>query len=330
VETLDMELELGVAEREEQLRLAANSVPQSSELVCNYEDHMEIETDCWKAEQDQGPRADDPTDTQETDTAEVLPAEELSSDCLGSTPCRRHIFPFMSIPSEIRLIIYRMALFRDTPVLFHVPRPRPEKEPAPGTPTPISRSTQGDRTSCLEDSYYTDTVPVQKPHEDPLIPALLLVSKQVHTEAKPVLYSENAFVLQLDSAVYSLMKLRQPTRSLIKHIYLTVPSHHHVLEGFADLVRLGLRYCWGLKTFTIALPSFLPRDREVGSSGTNVYANAFHILRWLPQSAKVILDGGATEEIRKVVEENGHMAESLDRVGHHLVRFPKSWGFDWM
>jgi hypothetical protein len=121
------------------------------------------------------------------------------------------------------------------------------------------------------------------------------------------------------------MSLKQPSRSLIKHISLTVPSFHDILEGFADLVRLGLRYCWGLQTFTIALPTFVPEDRYTISTGTNVYANAFHILRWLPQETKVILDGGATDEIRKIVEENTKMAENLDKVWHHLVRYPDNY-----
>ncbi|TID15145.1 hypothetical protein E2P81_ATG08216 [Venturia nashicola] len=261
------------------------------------------------------------------------------ADC-EETRCHRHIFPLMSLPTELRLQIYRLCLARDTPVQLHIAKPKiikpedaieekrdryqrhAEVDGCTGRITIRSRGTrtpsQTDQTRDC-DNRNTDLVCRGPAHEDTLISNILLVSKQIHSEARPVLYSENNFVLQLDSAVYTLTKLRQQCRSLIKHVSLTVPSHHHVLEGFADLVRLGLRYCWGLQTFTIALPTFLPRDTQAGTNGTNgtnVYANAFHILRWLPQNTKVVLDGGATADIRLVVEENRRMARDLDTTSY--------------
>lgn len=260
------------------------------------------------------------------------------ADC-QETPCHRHIFPLMSLPTEIRLQIYRLCLARDTPVQLHIAKPKiikqeetpeeqrerhqrnNEREQSIRCTRGASQRARGMRVLSQVDAYregynnYNNDIDCRGPaHADTLITNILLVSKQVHSEARPVLYSENNFVLQLDSAVYTLTKLRQQSRSLIKRVSLTVPSHHHVLEGFADLVRLGLRYCWGLQTFTIALPTFLPKDREAGTNGTNVYANAFHILRWLPQNTKVVLDGGATADIRQVVEENRRMAKDLDNV----------------
>ncbi|QDS75075.1 hypothetical protein FKW77_006795 [Venturia effusa] len=253
------------------------------------------------------------------------------ADC-QETQCHRHIFPLMSLPTELRLQIYRFCLARDTPVQLHVAKPHNTKEEEMAEEQReesmmqctkgATRRARGMRMHSQVDSsrdhnnYRTDMDCRGPAHPDSLTPNILLVSKQVHTEARPVLYSENTFVLQLDSAVYTLTKLRQQSRSLIKHVSLTVPSHHHVLEGFADLVRLGLRYCWGLQTFTIALPTFLPRDQEPGANGTNVYANAFHILRWLPQSTKVVIDGGTTAEIREVVEENRRMATDLDNTSY--------------
>lgn len=251
---------------------------------------------------------------------------KLNISCVDcqDTPCHRHTFPFMSLPTEIRLQIYRLALARDTPVQLHITKPKVikqeealEEDTFHCTRSATQRA-HGRRVLSQAEHPRACNTGVDRrgppPHKDPLATTVLLLSKQVHSEARPVLYSENTFVLQLDSAVYTLTKLRQQSRSLIKHVSLTVPSHHHVLEGFADLVRLGLRYCWGLQTFTIALPTFLPRDREMGSGGTNVYANAFHILRWLPQGTKVVLDGGATQDIRQVVEENRRMAKDLDNV----------------
>lgn len=286
-------------------------------------DHVDMKVDRLAQEE----RAQTNEDAATAQQPDAIAAHQLEDSCCEcqDTPCHRHILPFMSLPTEIRLQIYRLALARNTPVLLHVAKPKVnKKEEAPEDE--LMYMTRGAaqharrmRVLSPFDIHDTQTDSDPPPHEDPLNPALLLVSKQVHSEARPVLYSENNFVLQLDSAVYTLTKLRQQSRSLIKRVSLTVPSHHHVLEGFADLVRLGLRYCWGLQTFTIALPSFLPRDREVGSNGTNVYANAFHILRWLPQTTNVILDGRATDEIRRIVDENGRMAKDLDNVSSRFL-----------
>jgi hypothetical protein len=294
------------------------------------DDLVNHKVDKWeRMEQDQT-NEDTIATTEEPD---AIAAPQVDNSCveLHDQPCHRHIFPFMSLPTEIRLQIYRLALARDTPVLLHVAKPKvvkkeetPEEEDLMHITRGSVQRARGMRVFSQIDSrnYYDTDVDRRGPsHEDPLTTTILLISKQVHSEARPVLYSENTFVLQLDSAVYTLTKLRQQSRSLIKHVSLTVPSHHHVLEGFADLVRLGLRYCWGLQTFTISLPTFLPRDREVGSNGTNVYANAFHILRWLPQSTKVVLDGGATHDIRQVVEENRRMANDLDNVSFSFLGF---------
>lgn len=148
---------------------------------------------------------------------------------------------------------------------------------------------------------------------DPLVPALLRVSQLIYRESRPVLYSDNELVLHLPSALCTLSQLHQRSRSLIKHVRLAIPTHHDILEGFADLVRLGLRYCWGLKTFTISLPDMFPEERHVPST-TNVYANAFHILRWLPKHTVVRLEGNVNEDIRKVVEENGRLSGLLSEV----------------
>jgi hypothetical protein len=310
---------------------------ETNEEEENEEEDVDMKIERWT----QGERAQTNEDIATTEQLDPIAARQLENSCYEcqDTPCHRHIFPFMSLPTEIRLQIYRLALARNTPVLLHIAKPKvnkkeetPEEELMYLTRGAAQRA-RGLRVLSHVDSRDlrdTQTDLDRPPHEDSLITALLLVSKQVHSEARPVLYSENNFVLQLDSAVYTPTKLRQQSRSLIKHVSLTVPSHHHVLEGFADLVRLGLRYCWGLQTFTIALPSFLPRDREVGSNGTNVYANAFHILRWLPQTTKVILDGGATEEIRRVVEENSRMAKDLDNVRYSFLWNSGPCGVDWV
>jgi len=61
------------------------------------------------------------------------------------------------------------------------------------------------------------------------------------------------------------------------------------------------------------MPYMFPDDRGGNSaSTTNVYANAFHILRWLPKSCEVILEGNVHKDIQAVVATNAEMAKQLD------------------
>lgn len=156
--------------------------------------------------------------------------------------------------------------------------------------------------------------------QDPIVPVLLRLNKQISKEARQLLYSENVFTLSLSSGVHTLSTLHQRSRSLIKHVVLTIPSHHDILDGFADLVRLGLRYCWGLKSFRIILEATLPDDSRSNGAGvsmsasTSVYANAFHILRWLPRGCSVVLEGTVSDHVRRVVSEEGRLMNVLDEV----------------
>lgn len=230
-------------------------------------------------------------------------------------------FRFMDLPTELRIHIYRMALSRPEPILLHMARnPEPDSsvyscdgdsdsscDRIPYTSDPRNNSRQSFRfQSGPNTPRFPDGL-----NSEPLTPSLLRASQLVYREARPVLYADNCFVLQLDSATHTLGSLHQRSRSLIKHVRLTIPTHHDILEGFADLVRLALRYCWGLRTFTITLPYMFPEDRNITST-TNVYANAFHILRWLPKQCAVKLEGNVHEEIRRVVEDNGRLAVTLD------------------
>ncbi len=49
---------------------------------------------------------------------------------------------------------------------------------------------------------------------------------------------------------------------------------------------------------------------------TNVHANAFHILRWLPKGCKVLLEGNVSDVVRDVVREEGRLQSVLDEVGY--------------
>jgi hypothetical protein len=224
----------------------------------------------------------------------------------------KDIFPFMKLPAELRLHVYHMALVRPSPIPLHVERvpthsdddythSDPTTAPFPPrrvAPRPVPTADDADLPSRLS---------------DPVVPILLRLNHQIHKEAKQLLYSENVFELTLTSGEHTLRCLGQKTRSLIRHVVLTIPSHHDILDGFADLVRLGLRYCWGLKSFKIILQASLPDDGRV-SGATSVYANAFHILRWLPRGCSVALEGCVSETVRKVVAEEGRLMNVLDEV----------------
>ena len=45
-----------------------------------------------------------------------------------------------------------------------------------------------------------------------------------------------------------------------------------------------------------------------------MYANAFHILRWLPRGCTVVLEGCVSESVMRVVREEGRLQGVLDEV----------------
>lgn len=158
----------------------------------------------------------------------------------------------------------------------------------------------------------------QKPRaqaEDPLIVNILRTNKTIYKEARNILYGENAFLLDLDNALPTLSALHQRSRGQIRNLRVTIPTHNEILERFAEVVRLSLRYCWRLQKFYINMPFVLPGADGSGTSGnTTVYANAFDILRWLPRQCEVVLEGNVCEEIRAVVDRNANLAKNLDEV----------------
>ncbi|TKA71110.1 hypothetical protein B0A55_07869 [Friedmanniomyces simplex] len=151
--------------------------------------------------------------------------------------------------------------------------------------------------------------------EDPLLINLLRCSKTVYQEARSILYAENLFTLDLDTALPTLAALHQRSRRQIKHVEIEIPCYNEILERFQETVRLSLRYCWGLKKFVIHMPFTLPGADGSGTTGnTTVYANGFDILRWLPRACEVVLRGKICTEIEQVVSKNAKLAKTLDEV----------------
>jgi epsin len=233
---------------------------------------------------------------------------------------REGTFPFMSLPAELRINIYYMALSRNQPLLLHATRPAEKAEDFPRS----SDSSDEETLTSPQEVMNSETrmrrrsscSPLESapPLHDPILPVILRLNRQIYKEARQVLYGDNVFTLSLSSGIYTLSTLHQRSRSLIKHVVLSIPSHYDILDGFADLVRLGLRYCWGLETFKIILPADLADEQRLPSPTTSVYANAFHILRWLPRGCSVELEGNVSEPMRRVVAEEGRLQNALDEV----------------
>ncbi|OSS54542.1 hypothetical protein B5807_01065 [Epicoccum nigrum] len=230
---------------------------------------------------------------------------------------RKGVFPFTQLPAELRIHIYYMALSRHAPLLLHAAR-EPEIDLEDGVceaeSCPLAFPT-GASTRIRRPRTHSPPPETITPPLDPIVPAILRLNQEIYKESRSVLYSTNTFTLTLTSGIHTLSTLHQRSRSLIKHVILTIPSHHDILDGFADLVRLGLRYCWGLKTFKLILQASLPDDGRM-THATSVYANAFHILRWLPRSCKVVLEGNVSEAVRDVVREEGRLQSVLDEAGY--------------
>jgi hypothetical protein len=190
---------------------------------------------------------------------------------------------------------------------------------------------RGRRTTTTTTTITSTVLPPRAPRPqdvDPLLVKLLCASKLVYKEARAILYGENNFMLDLDTAQITLAALHQRSRGQIKYLRVTIPTHNEILERFAEVVRLSLRYCWRLKRFVVHMPFVLPGAEGSSTSGnTTVYANAFDILRWLPRQCEVSLEGNVCEEIRRVVEKNSNLAKSLDEVSYNL--YAKN-GFDTM
>lgn len=222
-----------------------------------------------------------------------LPTPEGSS-LTDEEPNTKDIFPFFKLPAELRMDIYRWALCRSGPLLLDLPPPDEKDEDAEA---PKPRQVPSARTNAGVNV------------------ALLRTCSLVYKEARQIFYSENCFTLSIESSVATLGQLHQRSRSLIRSVSLAIPSHHDILDSFADMVRLGLRYCWGLRTFTIRLDVMLP-DFDTLPAGHHggIYANAFRILRWLPKGCKVILEGNVNESVKRVVAEEGRLLVELDEV----------------
>lgn len=187
----------------------------------------------------------------------------------------------------------------------------------PATSRPARRNATNSRTVSA-----TANEPPRLQSEDPLLVNILRGSKQIYKEARSVLYSENLFTLDLNTAMPTLACLHQRSRRQIKHVEVEIPSYNEILERFQETVRLSLRYCSGLKKIVVSMPFTLPGTDGSGTTGnTTVYANGFDILRWLPQECDVIMKGNICPEIETVVKKHMLLAKTLDKVSRASLQY---------
>ncbi|KAF2678330.1 hypothetical protein K458DRAFT_423270 [Lentithecium fluviatile CBS 122367] len=235
-------------------------------------------------------------------------SSRLTASQSSASSDMKDAFPFFKLPAELRVRVYREALVRDTPLLLH-----------------LDHSNDSSKSDLLRKKLVAMSLGLASTSYEEINVALLRTSKAVYKEAHQVLYAENAFTLILCSGTSTLESLHQRSRSFIKHVTVALPSDSDILDGFQDFVRLGLRYCWGVKTFTIvmnsndtpdaSLPpvtSTTPTDKS--NCPTDPYSIAFHILRFLPSGCKIVLKGTVRGSVRAVVEEEGRLLKDLDEV----------------
>ncbi|KAK6434851.1 hypothetical protein LTR95_008960 [Oleoguttula sp. CCFEE 5521] len=185
-----------------------------------------------------------------------------------------------------------------------------------GVHRPSPQSTPTTASSSAED--LPTSVRAPRPQDaDPLLVTILRSNKLVYKEARNILYGDNVFTLDLNTAQYTLSALHQRSRGQIRRIHVTIPTHNDILERFAEVVRLSFRYCWRLRQLCINMPFVIPGADGSGTNGnTTVYANAFDILRWLPKQCEIVLEGNVCEEVRGVVDKNANLAKDLDEVAY--------------
>nr|POE47076.1 hypothetical protein CFP56_00408 [Quercus suber] len=224
----------------------------------------------------------------------------------------RDVFPLMTLPAELRNAIYRACLTCSDSLLLS------ERDLS---------AAQVHRTSK------------HRPHRQaPLASNIILACQQVRDEASALLYSENSFLLDLDTASRFFQGLPQRTRSKFQRIEIELTRYDDVNGRFQDICRLALRYCFKLKTLVIRMPLERPLfGDDTNADGSSKFAQAFDVLHWLPKRCEVVLEGDVSTEIEAVVqktvpfvkvlrqprgEEDGFPAEIAAMINDHttLVR----------
>lgn len=233
--------------------------------------------------------------------------------------------PFLRLPAELRIQIYEYCLRASEPLVLAIPpntierRRHFDNDEDRGYPAVDPRFywTRSGAPSADAASYQAAWDGAQDHLH--LTPALLGTCKQIHKEARKILYSDNEIFMRANWGPKALQRMKQQTRSLIRRVTIEVPSHSDITDGFVDIVRLGLRYCWGLEDVSIIIKDYKIPVNASSASTAYVYGDPFRILRWLPQKTKVNIGGTDPPEcVRRVIEKERWYMGALDKVSFGL------------
>nr|POE74737.1 hypothetical protein CFP56_37268 [Quercus suber] len=211
------------------------------------------------------------------DAMTVARDDERSSGEAIAAPGRK-VFRLMALPAELRNAIYRACLTYPNSILF------------------------SERDLSSAGVHWTSQL---HPHKKvPVASNIILACRQIHAEANALLYGGNSFLLDLTTAAPFLQRLCQGTRRQFQHMEVELTKPDDAYGPFQHILRLGLRYCSGLKTLLIRMP--LKRrliDESISAEEMHKVTEAFGNLRWLNKSCEVLLQGDVSAEIEAMVRK---------------------------
>lgn len=143
---------------------------------------------------------------------------------------KRKIFPFLSLPRELRDMIYEHAVGTPAIIVERPPASQDESptsgdenstQPSPPPPPPTAYVSKVIQIAADEFRYRRRAVRRQRYQEAPIVTALLGVCRQIHAEAAPVLYSATRFEFYDPAALHTFVAgLSRPTRALLRDVKL--------------------------------------------------------------------------------------------------------------
>ncbi|OCL05464.1 hypothetical protein AOQ84DRAFT_366620 [Glonium stellatum] len=161
-------------------------------------------------------------DSDYSDT-EPCPAKKSKATPKSSRPLpKRKIFPFLSLPAELRNAIYALAL-TDKDGIYLVSKTKDYRRIVELAPVdPVFRTVHSRARFGRIRGGYLDLSDSKEPEPPKAIPclatALLATNRQIYSEAQPVLYS-NTFMLEDTTALHAFMASLSPkTRGLLETI----------------------------------------------------------------------------------------------------------------
>lgn len=217
-------------------------------------------------------------------------------------------FRFNDLPTEIRCAVYRICLKRDRHIIIRNKHVRSKtvhirhNEDVTATHPQASRAFQA---------------------AAPLTPVILRVSKKIYEEARAILYGENKFHLDVLGSIDVLARLHQRSRRFITNVELEIPTTDvDVLDRFAKVVRLSLRYFAELKKLVIYLPIQNPNQHNGNALQLTLgTAPIWESMRWLPEGCVVYLEGQSGPKLEWVLQKYVKLGNPKHVVSGFCVSF---------